>query len=201
MGLFVVSINEAYCIAKYIKSYKIHFVVQYATDYCPLEHDNYILRHSFWINAENRVSSLGWIALGSQKKSPVSGLCARHFRPCASAFLVSFFFFCYMKRCPIAAKIAGSLGILPRCVLNDFFTFARFVRPVLLSVWTILSGSNNCVCITHFTGWPKNNNLPPPPKKKILKKREKKESAIASLHRYWSCWPMTRNWRYGTLCI
>ena len=27
--------------AKYIKSYKIHFVVQYATDYCPLEHDNY----------------------------------------------------------------------------------------------------------------------------------------------------------------
>ena len=29
-------------VAKYIKSYKIHFVVQYATDYCPLEHDNYI---------------------------------------------------------------------------------------------------------------------------------------------------------------
>ena len=28
-------------VAKYIKSYKIHFVVQYATDYCPLEHDNY----------------------------------------------------------------------------------------------------------------------------------------------------------------
>ena len=27
-------------VAKYIKSYKIHFV-QYATDYCPLEHDNY----------------------------------------------------------------------------------------------------------------------------------------------------------------
>ena len=27
-------------VAKYIKSYKIHFVVQYATDYCPLEHDN-----------------------------------------------------------------------------------------------------------------------------------------------------------------
>ena len=28
-------------VAKYIKLYKIHFVVQYATDYCPLEHDNY----------------------------------------------------------------------------------------------------------------------------------------------------------------
>ena len=28
-------------VAKYIKSHKIHFVVQYATDYCPLEHDNY----------------------------------------------------------------------------------------------------------------------------------------------------------------
>ena len=28
-------------VAKYIKSYKLHFVVQYATDYCPLEHDNY----------------------------------------------------------------------------------------------------------------------------------------------------------------
>ena len=28
-------------LAKYIKSYKINFVVQYATDYCPLEHDNY----------------------------------------------------------------------------------------------------------------------------------------------------------------
>ena len=27
-------------VAKYIKSYQIHFVVQYATDYCPLEHDN-----------------------------------------------------------------------------------------------------------------------------------------------------------------
>ena len=39
----------------------------------------------------------------------------------ASEFLVFFFFFA-MKRCPIAAKIAGSIGILPCCVLNDFFT-------------------------------------------------------------------------------
>ena len=28
-------------VAKYIKSHKIHLVVQYATDYCPLEHNNY----------------------------------------------------------------------------------------------------------------------------------------------------------------
>ena len=28
-------------VAKYIKSYKIRVVVQYATDYCPLEHDKY----------------------------------------------------------------------------------------------------------------------------------------------------------------
>ena len=45
--------------------------------------------------------------------------------PCASpqtrmsAFLD--YFFGAMKRCPIAAKIAGSIGILPCCVLNDFF--------------------------------------------------------------------------------
>ena len=25
-----------------------------------------------------------------------------------------------MKRCPIAAKIAGSIGIMPCCALNDF---------------------------------------------------------------------------------
>ena len=31
-------------------------------------------------------------------------------------------FLCAMKRCPIVAKIAGSIGILPCCVLNDVFT-------------------------------------------------------------------------------
>ena len=45
------------------------------------------------------------------KKLPVSGLRA--------AFLVFFFF--AMKRCPIAGKIAGSIRILPCCVLTDFF--------------------------------------------------------------------------------
>ena len=38
----------------------------------------------------------------------------------ALAFLIFFFF--AMKRCPIAATIAGSIGILLRCVLNNFFT-------------------------------------------------------------------------------
>ena len=33
-----------------------------------------------------------------------------------------FIYFFATKRCPITAKIAGSIGILPRCVLNDFFT-------------------------------------------------------------------------------
>ena len=28
-----------------------------------------------------------------------------------------------MKRCPIAAKIAGSIGILPRCALSNVFTY------------------------------------------------------------------------------
>ena len=34
-----------------------------------------------------------------------------------------------MKRCPIAAKIAGSIGILPCCILNDFFTKGMNVCP------------------------------------------------------------------------
>ena len=57
-----------------------------------------------------------------------------------------------MKRCPIA----GSIGILPCCVLNDFFTqvwtLTWFVRPLLatiLCVWEIWSGSNNRVYMYH----------------------------------------------------
>ena len=38
----------------------------------------------------------------------------------ASAFLIFFFF--AVKRCPIAARIAGSIGILPCCAFNDLFT-------------------------------------------------------------------------------
>ena len=34
-----------------------------------------------------------------------------------------------MERCPIAAKVAGSIGILPCCVLNDFFTKGYELLP------------------------------------------------------------------------
>ena len=54
-----------------------------------------------------------------------------------------------MKQFPIAAKIAGSIWILPCCVLNiGVGMFAQFVRPLLatiLCVWEIWSGSNNRV--------------------------------------------------------
>ena len=39
----------------------------------------------------------------------------------ASAFWINLFFVA-MKRCPIAARIAASIGILPCCALNDSFT-------------------------------------------------------------------------------
>ena len=54
----------------------------------------------------------------------VSGVWSLRSSPqtCASAFLVFFVFFA-MKQCPIAAKIAGSIGILPCCVLIDFITY------------------------------------------------------------------------------
>ena len=57
----------------------------------------------------------------SGKMSLVSGLhvCARHLR---RVIIFSFPFFFAVKRCPIAAKIVGSLAILPCCVLNGFFT-------------------------------------------------------------------------------
>ena len=64
-----------------------------------------------------------------------------------------------MKRYPIAAKIAGSIGILPCCALNDIFhiglgvwMLAQFVRPLLATVpcvWEIWSGSNNRVYMYH----------------------------------------------------
>ena len=60
-----------------------------------------------------------------------------------------------------AAKIAGSIGIPPCCVLNDFFhiwvwTFARFVRPLLATILCILeiwSGSNNRVYMNRVFHW------------------------------------------------
>ena len=37
--------------------------------------------------------------------------------------IFSFLFWGAMKQCPIAAKIAVSIGILPSCVLNDILTY------------------------------------------------------------------------------
>ena len=47
--------------------------------------------------------------------------------------------FLAMKQCPIAAKIAGLIGILPRCVLSDFFNegyerLPDFIRPLLATL-------------------------------------------------------------------
>ena len=64
-------------VAKYIKSYKINFVVQYATNYCPLEHDSYktISAHlgspiSFYINnlhgAFIFLLSVSWCIISSE---------------------------------------------------------------------------------------------------------------------------------------
>ena len=39
----------------------------------------------------------------------------------ASAFLIFYLVCCAMKRCLIAAKIAGSFGILQCCALSDVF--------------------------------------------------------------------------------
>ena len=43
--------------------------------------------------------------------------------PRVGIFNLNCFVFIIMKRCPIAAKIAGSIEILPCCVLNDPGTF------------------------------------------------------------------------------
>ena len=52
---------------------------------------------------------------------------------CGSAFLIfSFFFLVAMKRCPIAAKVAGSIGIRPYCVLNDFSHTCRGMNVCLI---------------------------------------------------------------------
>ena len=80
------------------------------------------------------------IEVGPIKKK-VSGLLASRLRPARRHFFL-FLSCCFfaMKRCPIAAKIAGSNGILPGCVLNDFVlyigvrTFARYVQPLLATI-------------------------------------------------------------------
>ena len=68
-----------------------------------------------------------------------------------------------------------SIGILPCCVLKILFhkgiwMFVRFVRPLILCVWEIWSGSNNRVSRNSLVG-----------KKRLP-------------HRFWS-WHVTRNQR------
>ena len=69
--------------------------------------------------------------------------------PCVGIFS---FLFPPMKRCAIVAKIAGSIGILPCCVLNDFFTYSVVyeclhdfwglsILATILCVWEIWFGS------------------------------------------------------------
>ena len=129
-------------------------------------------------------TSYNYISLqGPPKKSPVSGLQACHLRAARRHFY--YILFLAMKRCPIAAKIARLIGNQPCCELNTFFhigvwTFARFVRPVLATiyVWGIWSGSNNSVYMYHVFHWlAKIKKItPPPPQKK----------KNGSLHRFWS---------------
>ena len=96
---------------------------------------------------------------------------------CTSAFLI--FFFCLaMKRCPIAAKIAGSIGILPCCVLNDFFTICE--ASISLIHHTLYMG-NLVPAYTMYGVFPC-----------WQKKRWPEKSA--SPHRFWSR-PMTRKRR------
>ena len=104
------------------------------------------------------------------KKQSLWFLVSRHVTSDLSICIFTFLFFVGMKWCPIAAKIAGSMGILPSCVLyhviNHFFhigiwTFAWFMRPLLatiLCVWVIWSNSNNRVYMyMYLTGWQKKN--------------------------------------------
>ena len=61
-----------------------------------------------------------------------------------------------MKRCPIAAIIARSIGILPCCALNNFFShrgmnvclIVRLLLATILCIWEICSP--RIQCITYF---------------------------------------------------
>ena len=78
--------------------------------------------------------------------------------PCVGIF--SFFFFLFyliffwaMKRCPIASKLAGSIGILLCCVLMTFshmgMNACPIVRPLLATI--LMNGTFGLVPITTYT--------------------------------------------------
>ena len=127
----------------------------------------------------------------ARKKFPVSGHRARRLRPAHQLFLGFFFFFFAMKQCPIAAKIAGSIGILPCCVWLfhiGVWTLARFVR--LLSHHTLCMGNlvwfqYPCIHVSRISLVGQ--------KKKITPQKTKTQKHM-SPQRLWSR-PMTRNRR------
>ena len=100
----------------------------------------------------------------TKKKSPVSGQID------VSAFYLFINFFA-KKWCPITAQIAGLIGILSCCVLNDFYTgvwtlpdLCGLALATIICVWEIWSGSNTCIYIYHVFHWLA-------PKKRLPKKK------------------------------
>ena len=77
----------------------------------------------------------------------------------ASDQCVVIFFFLAMKRCPIAAQIAGLIGILPHCVLNYFSQRSSInVWPICvasLSHHTLCMGNlvcfNKCISVSRIS--------------------------------------------------
>ena len=116
----------------------------------------------------------------------VSGFWSPHASPQTSTSALLIFLFFAMKLCPIAAKISGSIRILPCCVLKRLFhigvglwRFARFVRPLLATI----------LCNWKF-GPPRVSRISLSAKK--TKKITKKKHLTLSRHPFWSQL-MTRN--------
>ena len=119
------------------------------------------------------------------KDKNVSGFWSRAHRLRPRISICSFLGFPPMKRCPIAAKIAGLIGILPCCVSNDIFHIRGMsVCPDLwgLSQPPYFMYGKFCLvaitayihtCISYFTGWQK--------RKDYQKKREKSTDFEADL--------------------
>ena len=81
----------------------------------------------------------------TKKKSPVSGVHAHNLRTARRHFSILFFF--SMKPCPIAAKIAGSIGTLPCCVLNDYFAYRGMN---VCTIWEASLNSHHTLCVVNL---------------------------------------------------
>ena len=88
-----------------------------------LKRTSSIIWNPHFVEVERFGASWPWMIVFSKapKKCIVSGLRVHRLRPARRHFYY-LKFLSAMKRCPIAAKIAGSIGILPCCVLNHLFT-------------------------------------------------------------------------------